>query len=59
MIAVIGGEPQRFRPFVDLYRETGKRAGHSPEYLKVCIHSLGDMAETDAQAADDFFPGYA
>src|SRR5208283_4977514 len=33
MIAIIGGEPHRFRPLVDLYRETGLRAGHSPESL--------------------------
>jgi probable LLM family oxidoreductase len=59
MIAIIGGEPHRFRPLVDLYREAGLRAGHSAEALKVGIHALGYVAETDAQAADDFFPGYA
>jgi len=59
MVAIIGGEPHRFRPLVDLYREAGKRAGHAPESLKVGIHALGYVAETDAQAADDFFPGYA
>jgi len=59
MIASMGGEPHRFRPLVDLYREAGKRAGHAAESLKVGIHALGYVAETDAQAADDFFPGYA
>jgi probable LLM family oxidoreductase len=59
MIAIIGGEPHRFRPLVDLYRESGKRAGHAPESLKVGIHALGYVAETDEQAANDFFPGYA
>src|SRR5712675_1046599 len=59
MVAIIGGEPHRFRPLVDLYRETGKRAGHAPEQLKVGIHALGYVADTDQQAADDFFPGYA
>jgi probable LLM family oxidoreductase len=58
MVAIIGGEPHRFRPLVDLYREAGKRAGHAPESLRVGIHALGYVAETDAQAADDFFPGY-
>jgi alkanesulfonate monooxygenase SsuD/methylene tetrahydromethanopterin reductase-like flavin-dependent oxidoreductase (luciferase family) len=33
MVAIIGGEPHRFRPLVDLYREAGKRAGHTPESL--------------------------
>src|SRR5215211_2974998 len=58
-VAVIGGETHRFRPLVDLYREAGRRAGHSPDQLKVGIHSLGYVAETTQEAADDFFPGYA
>jgi probable LLM family oxidoreductase len=59
MVAIIGGEPHRFRPLIDLYREAGKRSGHAPEQLKVGIHALGYVADTDQQAADDFFPGYA
>jgi len=59
MVAVIGGETHRFRPLVDLYREAGRRAGHPPERLKVGLHSLGYVAETSWQAADEFFPGYA
>jgi probable LLM family oxidoreductase len=59
MIAIIGGEPHRFRPLVDFYREAGLRAGHSPASLKVGIHALGYVAETDSQAADDFYPGFA
>src|SRR5881628_1070618 len=59
MVAIIGGETRRFRPLVDLYREAGRRAGFSPDRLKVGVHSLGYVAETAKQAADDFFPGYA
>src|SRR5207253_1605746 len=59
MVAIIGGEPRRFRPLVDLYRETGQRFGHSPDRLKVGVHSLGYVAATTEEAADDFFPGYA
>src|ERR671910_2356800 len=59
MVAIIGGETHRFRPLIDLYREAGRRAGHSPDQLKVGIHSLGYVAETTQEAADDFFPGYA
>ena len=59
MVAIIGGEPHRFRPLIDLYREAGSRAGHAPESLKVGIHALGYIANTDEQAANDFFPGYA
>jgi probable LLM family oxidoreductase len=59
MVAIIGGETRRFRPLIDLYRETGKRFGHSPERLKVGVHALGYVASTTQQAVDDFFPGYA
>ncbi|MES2997374.1 MAG: Atu2307/SP_0267 family LLM class monooxygenase [Verrucomicrobiota bacterium] len=59
MVAIIGGEPRRFRPLINLYREAGKQAGHAPEKLKVGVHMLGYLAETNAQAAEDFFPGYA
>ncbi len=46
MVAIIGGEPHRFRPLIDLYRETGIRAGHAPEMLIVGLHSIGYIAET-------------
>src|ERR1700716_3416542 len=59
MVAIIGGETRRFRPLVDLYREAGRRAGFSAAHLKVGVHSLGYVASTAKQAADDFFPGYA
>ena len=59
MVAIIGGETHRFRPLVDLYREAGERAGHPPDQLKVGVHSLGYVAATTQEAADDFYPGYA
>ena len=59
MVAIIGGSFERFRPLVDLYRETGKRAGHAPETLKVGIHAMGFVGDTDDAAADAFFPGWA
>jgi probable LLM family oxidoreductase len=59
MIAIIGGEPRRFRPLVDLYREAGKLSGHPADRLKVGVHALGYVAATKQEAADDFFPGYA
>jgi probable LLM family oxidoreductase len=59
MVAIIGGHTHRFRSLVDLYWEAGRRAGHPREKLKVGVHSLGYVAETTKEAADDFFPGYA
>ena len=59
MIAIIGGETGRFRPMVDLYRESGLKAGHAEEKLKVGIHSLGYVANSREEAVEDFYPGYA
>jgi probable LLM family oxidoreductase len=59
MVAIIGGEPKRFRPLVDLYREAGRRAGHSPDKLIIGLYSIGFLGDTTKQAADDFYPGYA
>jgi alkanesulfonate monooxygenase SsuD/methylene tetrahydromethanopterin reductase-like flavin-dependent oxidoreductase (luciferase family) len=59
MVAIIGGEPHRFRPLIDRYHWAGSRAGHSPEQLKVGVHSLGYVADSSTTAEDEFFPGYA
>ena len=59
MVAIIGGSFDRFRPLVDLYREAGIRSGHSPDKLKVGVHAMGFVGETDAAAKDAFFPGWA
>jgi probable LLM family oxidoreductase len=59
MVAIIGGEPHRFRPLIERYREAGLRARHSPDQLKVGIHSLGYVADSSTTAEDEFFPGYA
>lgn len=59
MIAIIGGETRRFRGLVDLYREAGIQAGHSPENLKVGVHSLGYVTNTRSQALANYYPGYA
>jgi probable LLM family oxidoreductase len=59
MVAIIGGETHRFRPLIDLYKEAGKRAGHSPEKLKVGLHSLGYVGKSTKEAVEDYYPGYA
>lgn len=58
-VAIIGGEPHRFRPFIDLYRESGRRAGHPASSLDVAVHAIGYIAETDTQATDELWPAYA
>lgn len=59
IVAIIGGEPHRFRPMVELYRRSGAEAGHNPEKLRVGVHALGFVAETTEEAANAFFPPYA
>jgi probable LLM family oxidoreductase len=59
MVAIIGGQPKRFRPLVDLYRRAGAEAGHSPDALRVGVHALGYVADSDEAAASEFYPGYA
>lgn len=59
MIAIIGGSFERFRPLVELYREAGAEAGVAPERLKVGIHAMGFVGETDTTAADAFYPGWS
>ena len=56
-LAIIGGEPARFAPFVDLFRDTARQAGHAG--LPVSINSHGFIADTTQAAADAFFPPYA
>ncbi|CAM3447075.1 luciferase [Rouxiella silvae] len=58
MVAIIGGDFSRFRPLVDLYREAGRQAGHSPEKLKVGVHALGFVGNTTEEAKESFYPGW-
>lgn len=59
MVAIIGGETHRFRPLVDIYREAGRRAGYTPEQLKVGLHSPGYVGKSTKEAIDEYYPGYA
>ena len=58
-VAIIGGEPARFKPLVDLYREAGQQAGTDPAKLKVSINSHGFIADDSAQAAETAWWPYA
>lgn len=46
------------RPFGRII-ETGARAGHDPTHLKVAVHVMGVVADSDAAARDAFYPGWA
>ncbi|MET1042540.1 MAG: LLM class flavin-dependent oxidoreductase [Microbacteriaceae bacterium] len=57
MLAIIGGEPVRFAPLVDLYHRALEQFGQ-PE-TPVAAHSPGYVAATDARARDELWPHYA
>ena len=54
-LAIIGGMPERFAPFVSYYRQAGQRSGHPASALRLGINSHGFIADTSQQAADQFF----
>lgn len=56
MLAIIGGDPKRFLPYVDLYERMLAQSGG--ERLEVGVHSPGHVAETDAEAKDQLWPAY-
>jgi probable LLM family oxidoreductase len=56
-LAIIGGQPERFKPFADLHRQAAEQAGHGP--LPVSINSHAYVADTSEQAAEEFYPSYA
>jgi probable LLM family oxidoreductase len=58
-LAIIGGLPERFAPFVNLFRQAASRAGHDAEKLALGVNTHGYVADTSQQAADEFFPSYA
>jgi probable LLM family oxidoreductase len=56
MLAIIGGDPRRFGPHVDLYRRANEKMGHP--LLPLGMHSPGYVAETDEQARAELWPDY-
>jgi probable LLM family oxidoreductase len=56
MLAIIGGDPKRFMPYVDLYHRALDQLGKP--VLPIGVHSPGYVADTDAQAREEFWPDY-
>ncbi len=53
-LAIIGGSPQRFAPWAELYRERLQR--FDKPLQPIGVHSPGHVAETDEQAKEELFP---
>ena len=58
-LAIIGGEPARFAPMAQLYREAAKRAGQDPAKLALGINGHGFLADTVEEATAAFYEPYA
>ena len=56
-LAIIGGSPQRFAGFVDLYHRALKEFGKPPQ--PVGVHSPGHVGATDEEAKDELWPHYS
>ncbi|MEV0292882.1 LLM class flavin-dependent oxidoreductase [Nocardia sp. NPDC050710] len=56
-IAIIGGQPARFKPLVDLYHRALEEGGHDKQ--PIAVHAHGYIADTDEQAVADFYEPYA
>jgi probable LLM family oxidoreductase len=55
-LAIIGGSPTRFRPYVELYHQALDRFGH--ERQPIAVHSPGHVAATDDEAKNELWPHY-
>ena len=55
-LAIIGGDPKRFRPFVDLYHRSFTQLGRPAK--DIAVHSPGHVGTTDAQAREEYWSGY-
>jgi probable LLM family oxidoreductase len=56
MLAIIGGAPDRFAPYIELYQRAAREFGTTA--YPVGIHSPGFIAETDEEAKELFYPGF-
>ena len=54
MLAIIGGDPRRFMPFIDLYKRAYAQLGRPPK--PIGLHSHGYVADTDTQAREELWP---
>jgi len=58
-LAIIGGMPARFAPYVQLYKDVYTKAGHDISAMKLSINSHVYIADDSQQARDEFYPPYS
>ncbi len=58
-LAILGGNPSRFKHLVDVYREALATAGHNMDKAKITVSGHAYFAESLAQAKEEFYPYYS
>lgn len=58
VLAIIGGDPARFRVFADLYRRTLAEEGVDPMSMPIAVHGLGHIADDAEGASEDIYSGF-
>jgi len=58
-LAIIGGDPARFRVFTEIYRRSLTESGYDPDAVPLALHAHGHIAADSEQAAEEFYPSYA
>lgn len=59
VLAIIGGMPEQFVPFINLYKNTALKQGTKPEDIRLAVNNHVFIAEESQEAADSFYPYYA
>ena len=57
-LAIIGGNPDRFAFMADIHRRTLTASGYDQQ-VPLAVHAHGYIADSDEQAAEEFYPSYA
>lgn len=58
-LAIIGGDPERFAGLADIHRRALREAGYDPTEVPLAVHAHGYVADSDDQAADEYYDSYA
>ena len=58
-LAIIGGDPARFAGLADIHRRSLREAGHDPADVPLAVHAHGYVADTESQAAAEYYGSYA
>ncbi len=58
-LAIIGGLPEQFVPFINLYKETWKKVGHDISQIQYAVNNHMYISEDSQKAGDEFYPYYS